>query len=138
MRWCDEGDAHVRQGPDCFYRRLEVLRRSSGRQQNQFENRSRHHQPRRSERFGQDHLDEPLNALDPMARAEPMALLQKLAENGSFVIVSSHILHEVDIISDSVIMMSNGYIVAEGEIHDVRGEMAEHPLGIRIRCDKPG
>jgi ABC-2 type transport system ATP-binding protein len=83
-------------------------------------------------------LDEPLNGLDPMARAESIALFQKLAERGLFVIVSSHILHEVDLISNSVIMMSNGYIVAEGEIHDVRGEMAEHPMGIRIRCDKPG
>ena len=83
-------------------------------------------------------LDEPLNGLDPMARAESIALFQKLAQSGRFVIVSSHILHEVDIISDSVIMMSNGYIVAEGEIQDVRGEMAEHPMGIRIRCDKPG
>jgi ABC-2 type transport system ATP-binding protein len=83
-------------------------------------------------------LDEPLNGLDPMARAESIALFQKLAESGLFVIVSSHILHEVDLISDSVIMMSNGYVVAEGEIHDVRGEMAEHPMGIRIRCDRPG
>jgi ABC-2 type transport system ATP-binding protein len=81
-------------------------------------------------------LDEPLNGLDPMARAESIALFQKLAQNGLFVIVSSHILHEVDIISDSVVMMSNGYIVAEGEIHDVRGEMSEHPIGIRVRCDK--
>jgi ABC-2 type transport system ATP-binding protein len=83
-------------------------------------------------------LDEPLNGLDPMARAESIALFQKLAASGRFVIVSSHILHEVDLISDSVIMMSNGYIVAEGEIQDVRGEMAEHPMGIRVRCDKPG
>jgi len=82
-------------------------------------------------------LDEPLNGLDPMARAESIALFQKLAANGLYVIVSSHILHEVDIISDSVVMMSNGYIVAEGEIQDVRGEMAEHPMGIRVRCDRP-
>src|SRR5262245_14352485 len=82
-------------------------------------------------------LDEPLNGLDPMARAESIALFQKLAEAGLFVIVSSHILHEVDIISDSMVMMSNGYIVAEGEIQDVRGEMAEHPLGVRVRCDRP-
>jgi ABC-2 type transport system ATP-binding protein len=81
-------------------------------------------------------LDEPLNGLDPMARAESIALFQKLAENGLFVIVSSHILHEVDLISDSVIMMSNGYIVAEGDIQNVREEMAEHPIGILIRCDK--
>jgi ABC-2 type transport system ATP-binding protein len=82
-------------------------------------------------------LDEPLNGLDPMARAETIALFEELAENDLFVIVSSHILHEVDIISDSVVMMSNGYIVAEGDIQDVRGEIAEHPIGILIRCDKP-
>jgi ABC-2 type transport system ATP-binding protein len=82
-------------------------------------------------------LDEPLNGLDPMARAETIALFQKLAESGLFVIVSSHILHEVDLISDSVVMMSNGYIVAEGEIQGVREEMSEHPIGILVRCDKP-
>jgi ABC-2 type transport system ATP-binding protein len=82
-------------------------------------------------------LDEPLNGLDPMARAESIALFQKLAENGIFVIVSSHILHEVDLISDCVVMMSNGYIVAEGEIQGVREEMAEHPMGIFVRCNMP-
>jgi ABC-2 type transport system ATP-binding protein len=82
-------------------------------------------------------LDEPLNGLDPMARAESIALFQKLAESGLFIIVSSHILHEVDIISDSVVMMSNGYIVAEGDIQEVREEMAEHPMGILVRCDNP-
>jgi len=83
-------------------------------------------------------LDEPLNGLDPMARAETIALFQKLAEAGLYVIVSSHILHEVDLISDSVVMMSNGYIVAEGDIQDVREEMSEHPIGILVRCNKPG
>jgi ABC-2 type transport system ATP-binding protein len=82
-------------------------------------------------------LDEPLNGLDPMARAETIALFQKLAESGLYVIVSSHILHEVDLISDSVVMMSNGYVVAEGEIQGVREEMSEHPIGILVRCDKP-
>jgi ABC-2 type transport system ATP-binding protein len=82
-------------------------------------------------------LDEPLNGLDPMARAESIALFEKLAEDGVFVIVSSHILHEVDLISDSVVMMSNGYIVAEGDIQGVRMEIAEHPMGILIRCHDP-
>ena len=82
-------------------------------------------------------LDEPLNGLDPMARAESIGLFQKLAESGLFVIVSSHVLHEIDIISDAVVMMSNGYIVAEGDIQDVREEMAEHPMEILVRCDQP-
>src|SRR5262245_11050032 len=82
-------------------------------------------------------LDEPLNGLDPMARAESIALFEKLAEEGRFVVVSSHILHEVDLISDCVVMMSNGYVVAEGDIQEVREEMSEHPIGILVRCDKP-
>jgi ABC-2 type transport system ATP-binding protein len=82
-------------------------------------------------------LDEPLNGLDPMARAESIALFKKLAEEGRFVIVSSHILHEVDLISDCVVMMSNGYVVAEGDIQEVREEMSEHPIGILVRCDRP-
>ena len=82
-------------------------------------------------------LDEPLNGLDPMARAEVTDLFRQLAGAGMHVIVSSHILHEVDMISDRIIMMSNGYIVAEGDIQGVRSEMGDHPMQILIRCDKP-
>ncbi|HEV8130809.1 MAG TPA: ABC transporter ATP-binding protein [Acidobacteriota bacterium] len=82
-------------------------------------------------------LDEPLNGLDPMARAEVIDLFQKLGRQGLHVIISSHILHEVDRISDRVVLLSNGYVVAEGDIHDVRGEMEEHPLQILVRCDRP-
>jgi len=82
-------------------------------------------------------LDEPLNGLDPMARAETIALFQALGAEGRFVIVSSHILHEVDVISDSIVMMSNGGVVAEGDIQNVREEMVEHPIGILVRCDRP-
>lgn len=83
-------------------------------------------------------LDEPLNGLDPMARAQTIALFQQLGAQGRYVIVSSHILHEVDRISDRVIMLSHGYVVAEGEIHAVRSEVKEQPMQILVRCDKPG
>ena len=83
-------------------------------------------------------LDEPLNGLDPMARAEVIELFRKFAESGMHVVISSHIMHEVDIISDSVVMMSGGYVVAEGDIQGVRSEMEEHPIQILIRCDRPG
>lgn len=82
-------------------------------------------------------LDEPLNGLDPMARAEVIAIFQEVAANGCIVIVSSHILHEVDILSDRVILMNHGYVVAEGGIHDVREEVEEHPMQIMVRCDRP-
>jgi ABC-2 type transport system ATP-binding protein len=82
-------------------------------------------------------LDEPLNGLDPMARAESIALFQELAHSGLHVIISSHILHEVDILSDQVILLDNGYVVAEGDIRSVRGEVKEHPIQVLIRCDRP-
>jgi ABC-2 type transport system ATP-binding protein len=83
-------------------------------------------------------LDEPLNGLDPIARAETIRLFRQLAAEGLHLIISSHILHEVDMMSDSVILLNNGYVVAEGEIHGVRSEMEEHPMQILIRCDRPG
>jgi len=83
-------------------------------------------------------LDEPLNGLDPMARAEVIALLRTMASDGKIIVVSSHILHEVDVISDSVILMNHGYVVAEGAIHDVRQEVEEHPFQVLVRCDRPG
>jgi len=82
-------------------------------------------------------LDEPLNGLDPMVRAETIALFRKLASEGLHLIISSHILHEVDMMSDRVVLLNNGYIVAEGNIHGVRDEMEEHPMQILIRCDQP-
>jgi ABC-2 type transport system ATP-binding protein len=82
-------------------------------------------------------LDEPLNGLDPLARSEMIALFRAVAAEGSYVIISSHILHEVDVISDQVILLSNGYVVAEGQIHSVRSEIEDHPTQILIRCDRP-
>jgi len=83
-------------------------------------------------------LDEPLNGLDPMARAELIAMLRELASAGLYVVVSSHILHEVDLISDQVVMLNGGYVVAEGDIVEVRDEMeVQHPAQVLIRCDRP-
>jgi ABC-2 type transport system ATP-binding protein len=82
-------------------------------------------------------LDEPLNGLDPMARAETIRLFRQLAEDGLHLVLSSHILHEVDMMSDTVVLLNNGYVVAEGDVHGVRDEIEEHPMEILIRCDKP-
>jgi ABC-2 type transport system ATP-binding protein len=82
-------------------------------------------------------LDEPLNGLDPMARAEIIRLFRQLADAGMYLVISSHILHEVDMMSDSVVLLHNGYVVAEGEVHGVRDEIDEHPIQILIRCDRP-
>jgi ABC-2 type transport system ATP-binding protein len=79
-------------------------------------------------------LDEPLNGLDPLVRAETIALFRAFAAKGRHVILSSHVLQEVDIISDQVILIANGMIVAEGEIRSVREEISEHPSQYAIRC----
>lgn len=82
-------------------------------------------------------LDEPLNGLDPMARAETIALFEQWGGQGRHVIVSSHILHEVDRISDQVILLSHGYVVADGQIQGVRSEVTDHPIQILVRCARP-
>lgn len=82
-------------------------------------------------------LDEPLNGLDPIARAESLALFEELSRQGMHLVLSSHILDEVDRISDRVVLITGGYIVAEGNIHDVRREVHDKPMQVLIRCDRP-
>ncbi len=79
-------------------------------------------------------LDEPLNGLDPIARAQTLALLKELASQGRYVIVSSHILHELDRISDAIVLLDGGYIVAEGRIGEVREEVKDQPARFLIRA----
>jgi ABC-2 type transport system ATP-binding protein len=82
-------------------------------------------------------LDEPLNGLDPMARAETLALFDALGRQGMHVIVSSHILHEIDRLAARVVLLSGGYVVAEGAVSGVRSEVTEHPIQILVRCRQP-
>jgi ABC-2 type transport system ATP-binding protein len=79
-------------------------------------------------------LDEPLNGLDPLVRAETIAQFRTWANEGKHVILSSHVLQEVDLISDQVVLIANGMIIAEGTIRTVREEIQEHPSQYLIRC----
>ena len=79
-------------------------------------------------------LDEPLNGLDPLVRAETIDLFRSWAAAGKHVIISSHVLQEVDLISDQVVLIANGMIMAEGKIRDVRDEIEEHPSQYIVRC----
>ena len=79
-------------------------------------------------------LDEPLNGLDPLVRAETIAQFRAWANEGKHVILSSHVLQEVDLISDQVVLIANGMIIAEGTIRTVREEIQEHPSQYLIRC----
>lgn len=79
-------------------------------------------------------LDEPLNGLDPLVRAETIAAFREFADQGRHVILSSHVLQEVDVFSDQVILIANGAIMAEGQIRSVREEMHEHPSQYILHC----
>jgi ABC-2 type transport system ATP-binding protein len=83
-------------------------------------------------------LDEPLNGLDPLVRSETITLFKRYAAEGRYIVVSSHVLHEVDMISDQVVLMSGGYVVAEGRIRGVRSEIQDQrPMQFLIRCRQP-
>lgn len=77
-------------------------------------------------------LDEPLNGLDPMARAQVIAQFREFADAGRIVVISSQILHEVDLISDQVVLLNSGYLVAEGDLSRIQSETGE-PMKIFIR-----
>jgi ABC-2 type transport system ATP-binding protein len=82
-------------------------------------------------------LDEPFNGLDPVGRHEMMQLFAEYARQGRTLVLSSHILHEIEKMTDSILMMSNGYVVAEGLVHQVRDQLTDHPYQVFMRCAQP-
>jgi ABC-2 type transport system ATP-binding protein len=82
-------------------------------------------------------LDEPLNGLDPVGRREFMELLQMLAGQGKAIVVSSHILFEVEQMTRSVILLHQGRLLAQGDLGSIRSLIDRHPHRIQIRCRDP-
>jgi ABC-2 type transport system ATP-binding protein len=82
-------------------------------------------------------LDEPLTGLDPRQRADMIALFRRLGSEGRCVIVSSHVLDEVERLGSRVLVMSQGRLVAAGDFHELRALMDDRPLRVRVRTDKP-
>lgn len=80
-------------------------------------------------------LDEPLNGLDPVGRREITDLLVRWAEMGRCVLVSSHILHEVEQMTRSIVLMDRGRIRAMGDIYQIRALIDSHPHRISIRAE---
>jgi len=82
-------------------------------------------------------LDEPFNGLDPVGRHEMMRLFMDYDREGRTILISSHVLHEVEQMTDSMLMMSNGYVMAEGQVRHVRDLLRKHPFQVYVRCDEP-
>ncbi len=81
-------------------------------------------------------LDEPLTGLDPRQRMEMVALFRRLGSEGRCVIVSSHVLDEVERIGSEVLVMSQGRLAAAGDFRELRALMDDRPMRIRVRTDE--
>ncbi len=82
-------------------------------------------------------LDEPLTGLDPNGRRDVIALLKTLAEQGMSIIVSSHILYEIETLTETILLIHQGRILAEGTISDIRELIDEHPHKVYLTTDEP-
>jgi ABC-2 type transport system ATP-binding protein len=82
-------------------------------------------------------LDEPLNGTDPLQRASLIALIRRLGDEGKTVVVSSHVLSEVERFARNVLVIVNGKLAAAGDFHAIRDAMDGRDHVVRIRCDNP-
>jgi len=77
-------------------------------------------------------LDEPLNGLDPMGRREVSNLFHQLADKGKCLVVSSHILYEVEQMTKNILLMNRGRLLAQGDIYHIRSLIDKHPHHIHV------
>jgi ABC-2 type transport system ATP-binding protein len=82
-------------------------------------------------------LDEPLNGMDPIMRRTTIELIRSWARAGRSVLVSSHVLHEIEALTTNVLMINNGRIVAEGNVYQIRDLIDEHPHTVLVRVKEP-
>ena len=82
-------------------------------------------------------LDEPLAGMDPLARRRTIRLIREWARAGKSVIVSSHILHEIESMTANILLINNGRILAEGDVHHIRDLIDEHPHTVFVRAADP-
>jgi len=81
-------------------------------------------------------LDEPLSGMDPIVRRKTIRLIKEWARAGKSIIVSSHILHEIEAMTSNILLINHGRILAEGNVHQIRDLIDEHPHTVFIRADR--
>jgi ABC-2 type transport system ATP-binding protein len=82
-------------------------------------------------------LDEPVAGMDPVNRRRVIELVRRLGREGRTVLVSSHILHEVEAMTRRVLLIHNGRILAEGDVREIRDLLDEHPHTVSLRARDP-
>jgi ABC-2 type transport system ATP-binding protein len=80
-------------------------------------------------------LDEPLSGMDPIMRRRTIRLIKDWARAGKSILVSSHILHEIETMTSNILLINNGRILAEGNVHQIRDLIDEHPHTVFIRAE---
>jgi len=81
-------------------------------------------------------LDEPLSGMDPIGRRKTIKLIKDWGRAGKSVIVSSHILHEIEAMTSNILLINQGRILAEGNVHQIRDLIDEHPHTVYIKADQ--
>jgi ABC-2 type transport system ATP-binding protein len=81
-------------------------------------------------------LDEPLSGMDPIARRKTIRMIRDWGRAGKSVIVSSHILHEIESMTANILLINQGRILAEGNVHQIRDLIDEHPHTVYIKADR--
>ena len=81
-------------------------------------------------------LDEPLAGMDPIARRRTIRLIKEWGRAGKSLIVSSHVLHEIESMTSNILLINQGRIIAEGNVHQIRDLIDEHPHTVHIRADQ--
>ena len=82
-------------------------------------------------------LDEPLAGLDPLGRRRVIDVIKTWGRGGRSVVVSSHVLHEIELMTSNILLLNNGRILAEGNVHQIRDLIDEHPHTVRISAEDP-
>ena len=82
-------------------------------------------------------LDEPLTGMDPLQRRRTIRLVKDWAKRGRHVIVSSHILHEIEAMTSNILLITNGRILAEGNVHQIRELIDTHPHTVHVKAADP-
>ncbi len=82
-------------------------------------------------------LDEPLAGMDPIGRRRTIRLIKEWGREGRSVLVSSHILHEIEAMTPSILLINNGRILAEGDVHQIRELIDEHPHTVYVKGEDP-
>jgi ABC-2 type transport system ATP-binding protein len=82
-------------------------------------------------------LDEPLSGMDPIMRRKTIRMIKDWGRAGRSILVSSHILHEIEAMTSNILLVNNGRILAEGNVHQIRDLIDEHPHTVHIRAERP-